>query len=78
MIQSPKKCTIIIDSTVHWLAKYLLNVLALASNSVISPSFISSGGILGNFFPFHKVLSVAQYVFIDLEGSPSFFPRHIK
>ena len=56
---------------VHWLAKYLLNMLALASKSVISSSFISSEGILGTFFPFHEVLSVVQYVFMDLERSPS-------
>ena len=70
--------TLLLLIVVHWLAKYLLNMLALTSNSVISSSFTSRGGILGTFFPFHKVLSVAQYVFMDLEGSPSFFPRCIK
>ena len=44
---------------VHWLTKCLLNVLALASNSVISSLFTIRGGILGTFFPLHKVLSVA-------------------
>ena len=36
---------------VHWLAKYLLNMSALASNSVISLLFTSRGWILGTFFP---------------------------
>ena len=63
---------------VHWLAKYLLNMLALASNSVISLLLTSWGGILNTFFPFHKILSVAHYDFMGLEGSPSFFPRRIK
>ena len=56
---------------VHWLVKYLLNMLALASNSVTSSLLISRGGILGTFFPFHKIFSVAHYDFMDLEGSPS-------
>ena len=36
---------------VHWLAKYLLNMLALASNLVISSLLTSRGEILGTFFP---------------------------
>ena len=44
---------------VHWLAKFLLNMLALASNLVISSLFTIKGGILGTFFPLYKVLSVA-------------------
>ena len=61
-----------------WLAKYSLNMLALASNPVISLLFTSRRDILGTFFPFHKVLSAAQYDFMNLEESPSFFPRRIK
>ena len=49
------------------LARYLLNMLALPSISIISSLFTSRGGIMGNFFPFHRVLSVAQYLFMDLE-----------
>ena len=67
--------TLLLLIVVHWLAKYLLNMLALASNSVISLLCASSGGILGNFFRSYKVLNVAQYVFMYLEGSQSFFPR---
>ena len=70
--------TLLLLIVVHWLAKYSLNMLALASNSVISLLFTSKGGILGTFFPFHKVFTVAQYVFMDLEGSPSFFSRRVK
>ena len=70
--------TLLLLTAVHWLAKYLLNMLALASNSAISPLFNIRGGILGTFFSFYKVLSVAQYFFMDLEGSPSFIPRRIK
>ena len=47
--------TLLLLIVVHWLAKCLLNMLALASNSVISSLFTSSGGILGIFLPFHKV-----------------------
>ena len=70
--------TLLLKIVVYWPAKYLLNMLALASNSVISSLLTSRGGLLGTFFPFHKVLSVAQYDFIDLERSHSFFPRRIK
>ena len=52
--------TLLLLTAVHWLAKYLLNMLALASNSVISSLLlISRGRMLGTFCPFQKVLSVA-------------------
>ena len=43
----------------------LLNMLSLVSNSVINSSLTSRVGIVGNFFPFHKVFYIAQcdYVF---------------
>ena len=62
--------TLLLLIVVHLLAKYLLNILALTSHSVISSLFTSRGGVLGTFFSFHKVLDVAQYVSVDLEGSP--------
>ena len=64
----------------HWPAKHLLNILPLVSNSVISSLFTSIGEIFTSregYLPFHKVLSVAQYVFMDLEGSSRFFARRI-
>lgn len=76
MIQSRKKNAIIIDCNA--LAGDIFIMLALASNSVISSVFTSRAGILGTFSPFHNVFSVAQYVPMDLEGSPSFLPRRIK
>ena len=63
---------------VHWLAKFLLNMLALASNLVISSLFTFRRGILDTFFLLHKVLRVAYYIFMDLEASPSFFPKCMK
>ena len=56
-----KRSTLLLLIVMHWLAKYLLNMLALASNSVISSLFTRRGGILGTFLSFHKVLSVVQY-----------------
>ena len=44
---------------------------------IVSSLLTSRGGMLGTFFPFHKVLSVSQYDFMDLERSHSFFPRRI-
>ena len=44
--------TLLLLIVVHWLAKYLLNMLALASNLFISYLFTSRVGILGTFFPF--------------------------
>ena len=72
------KYAIIIDCSPSWLAKYLLNMLALASNSIICSIFTKRGGILGTFFVYYKVLSVAKHEFIDRGGSPSFFARRIK
>ena len=63
---------------VHWLAKYVLNTLALVSKLVISSLLTSKGGMLGNFFLFLKIFSVVQYDFIDLQESPSIFPRRTK
>ena len=70
--------TILLLIVVHWLAKYLLNMITLASNSFISLLFTSRGEMLGTFFPFHKVLSVAHHDFMDPEESRRFFPRCIK
>ena len=68
--------TILLLIVVHWLAKYLLNMLALASNSLISLLFTSRGEMLGTLF--HKVLSVVHHDFMDPEESRRFFPRCIK
>ena len=53
-------------------------MLAIASHSVITSLLTSRGRILGTFSPFDKVLSVAQYEYMDLEGSSCFLPRQIK
>ena len=65
--------TLLLLIVMHWLATYLLIMLALASNSVISSVFTSRVGILGTFSPFHNVFSVAQYVPMDLEDHQAFF-----
>ena len=77
-LKKVEKSTVLLLTVVHWLAKYLLNMLALVPNSVTSLLLTSRGGILGTFFPIHKVFSVLQYNFMDLEGTPSFLSRGIK
>ena len=67
MIQSRRNDAVTIDCSAL-AGKNLLNILVLASNSVISSLFISRGGVLGTFFSFHKVLSVAHCNFMDLGG----------
>ena len=77
MIQSGRIFVIIIDCNA--LAGYIfINMLAIASNSLISSLFTSEGGILGTSFTFHKNISVSQSVFTDLERSPSFSTRGTK
>ena len=50
--------TLLLLTAVYWLAKYLLNMLAIASRSVTSSLLTSRGEILSTFFPFHNVFSV--------------------
>ena len=72
MIPSGRKYVIIIDCSA--LADEVF-IKYVSLSFKLSLLFTSTGGILGIFFPFHKALSVAQYVFMDLEGLPSFFSQ---